>query len=87
MARDPVTGFSLNRIKLVISGISGRFRVLLHTGLGSDVDLNGPGPSHMIFTKTYKTLDFSHFRPFSWAIAHGFGVRRGFKWSRTLHTI
>ena len=42
MVRGPVTRFSRNHKKLVISGISCRFHGLQHTVLGSDVDLNGP---------------------------------------------
>ena len=47
------------------------------------MDLYGPVPHNTIFTKSYKTRDFEHLWPFSWAIVHGFGVRLGFIWSGT----
>ena len=80
---DPVTRVSRNRKKLVIQAIFGRFRGLKHIVLGSRVDLNGLGPRNTSFTKSEKPRDFGHFWPFSWAIAHGFGVRGGFKLSGT----
>ena len=54
----PVTRFSRNHRKLVISDISDRFRVLQHTVLGYDVDLNGPGPVTR-FSRNHKKLVIS----------------------------
>ena len=52
MVRDPSHEFHEIVKKLAISGISGRFRGLEHTVLGSDVDLNGSGPRHTNFVKS-----------------------------------
>ena len=59
----------------VFVGYSSRF--------GVRVELNDPGPHNTSFIKSYKTRDFGHFWPFSWAIAHRFGVRAEFKRSGT----
>ena len=67
----------------MIQAISGRFRGLYHTVLGSGVDLNGSDPVTRVSYNRKKIRDSDHFWPFSWAIAHGFGVRGGLKRSGT----
>ena len=65
--------------KLVISGISGRFRGLWSTIFGYRVDFNDMLPPVHDSSGIAKTRDFGHFWPFSWAIVHGFRVPGGFR--------
>ena len=50
---------------------------------GSREDFKARSPPVHDSSGIVKTRDFGYFWPFLWAIAHGFGVRRGFKWPGT----
>ena len=86
MVQDPSYDF-LEIIKnFMISGISGVF-VRYSTRFWGPTWIymvRDPAPN---FLEIIKTHDFGHFWSVSWAIAHGFGVRSGFKWSGTQHPI
>ena len=73
MPRDPRYTTLAASSKLVISSISGRFRGLQSTFLGSREDFGAPRPPVHDSSGIVLTRDFKHFWPFSWAIVHGFG--------------
>ena len=79
MPRDPWYTTLTAWTKLVIWGISGRFRGLQSTIFGSREDFDDPWPLVHDSNGMVKTRDFGHFWPFSWAIVHGFWVPGGFR--------
>ena len=79
MTRDPWYMTLGATSKLVILGISGRFRGLKSTIVRSRQDFDAPCPPIHDSSGIVKTCDFEHFWPFSWAIVHGFRVPGGFQ--------
>ena len=65
--------------KLVISGISGRFRGLQSMVFGSREDFDASCPPVHDSRGIVKTRDFGHFWQFSWVIVHGFWIPGGFR--------
>jgi hypothetical protein len=66
--------------------VYGPFRELLPTVLGFRGDLQGPWQSVHVWEAWPKTRLFCVLGPFSWAIAHNFGVLEWFTRSMTLST-
>jgi hypothetical protein len=72
--------------KLIFFCVYGRFRELLPIVLGFRSDLQSPWHSVHFLETWPKTHRFCIFGPFSWAIAHCFGVPEWFTRSMTLST-